>query len=146
MQNKACRYFLRGGKCASNVDLRGDLGYNSYLICESKKLKCSDYGLRSIPKGIERLLKSVHNWSKRYARGWEGRVTKLSNQLNVTNIIHDEALPIRFALKVSFHFHATLIQLKTFFAQRHVYSFSINIVMEIPLLTLLFRRKKRKIP
>ena len=47
----------------------------------------------------ERILKRVHNWSKRYARSWEGRVTKLSNQLNIKNIINDETLSIRLALE-----------------------------------------------
>ena len=26
VQNKACRYFLEGGKCASNLAMRGDMG------------------------------------------------------------------------------------------------------------------------
>ena len=38
----------------------------------------------------DRLLKTVHNWSKRNTRGWEARVLKLSNNLNVTNVINDQ--------------------------------------------------------
>ena len=32
VQNKAYRYFLGGGKCASNVALRGDMGWNSCYV------------------------------------------------------------------------------------------------------------------
>ena len=46
----------------------------------------------------DRILKTVHKWSKRNTRGWESRVLKLADNLNVTNIINDQNLPIRFAL------------------------------------------------
>lgn len=32
VQNKACRYFLGGGKCASNIALTGDMGWNSCYV------------------------------------------------------------------------------------------------------------------
>ena len=47
----------------------------------------------------DRILKTIHNWSKQNNRGWEARVLKLSNELNVTNIINDQNFPIRFALE-----------------------------------------------
>ena len=47
----------------------------------------------------QRLLKTVHNWSERYSQSWEGRVTKIANQLNIANVINDETLSIRFALE-----------------------------------------------
>ena len=78
VQNKACQYFLGGGKCASNVALRGDMGWNSCFVKAKTEVFRLWIKLRTIPN--ERILKSVHNWSKRYARSWEGRVTKLSNQ------------------------------------------------------------------
>ena len=43
VQNKTYRYFLGGGKSASNIALRGDMGWNSCFV--KAKLKCSDYGL-----------------------------------------------------------------------------------------------------
>ena len=43
VQNKACRYFLGGGKCASNVALRCDMG--GIPVLSKVKLKYFDYGL-----------------------------------------------------------------------------------------------------
>ena len=38
VQNKACRYFLGGGKCVSNVALRGDMGRNSCYVKSKTKV------------------------------------------------------------------------------------------------------------
>ena len=97
VQNKACRYFLGGGKCASNIALRGDMGWNSCYV----KLKTEVFRLRIKLKNIgdSRILKCIHNWSKRNTRGWEGRVLKLSNNLNVTTVIDDTRLSLRNALE-----------------------------------------------
>ena len=51
----------------------------------------------------DRILKCIHNWSKRNGRGWEARVillVKLSNGLYVSGLIQDSLLPIRTALNV----------------------------------------------
>ena len=45
------------------------------------------------------MLKSVHDWSKRNNRGWEARVRKLSNELNVTEKVNDQYLSTRFAIE-----------------------------------------------
>ena len=97
VHNKACQYFLGGGKYASNVALRDDMGWNSCFVKAKTEVFRLWIKLRTIPN--ERILKRVQDWSKRYARSWEGRVTKLSNQLNITNIINDETLSIRLALE-----------------------------------------------
>ena len=96
VQNKACRYFLGGGKCAPNVALRGDMGWNSCYVKSKTEVFRMWIKLRNVSD--DRLLKTVHNWSKRNTRGWEARVLKLSNNLNVTNVINDQNLPMRVAL------------------------------------------------
>ena len=96
VQNKACRYFLGGGKCASNVALRGDMGWNSCFVKAKTEVFRLWIKLRTLPD--EPLLKAIHNWSKTIRRGWEERVAKLSNGLNVTHIINDHALPLHVAL------------------------------------------------
>ena len=96
VQNKACRYFLGGGKCASNVALRGDMGWNSCYVKSKTEVFRMWIKLRNVSD--DRILKTVHKWSKRNTRGWESRVLKLADNLNVTNIINDQNLPIRFAL------------------------------------------------
>lgn len=48
----------------------------------------------------DQILKCIHSWSKRNGRGWEARVIKLSNGLNVSGLIQDSHLPIRTALNV----------------------------------------------
>ena len=64
----------------------------------NQKLKYSECGLNKRNVSDDRLLKTVHYWSKRNTRGWEARVLKLSNNLNVTNVINDQNLPMRVAL------------------------------------------------
>ena len=96
VQNKACRYFLGGGKCASNVALRGHMGWNSCYVKSKTEVFRMWIKLRNVSD--DRILKTVHKWSKRNTRGWESRVLKLADNLNVTNVINDQNLPIRFAL------------------------------------------------
>ena len=98
VQNKACRYFLGGGKCASNVALRGDMGWNSCFV----KAKIEVFRLWIKLRNVEddRILKRIHNWSKLNGRGWEARVLKLANGLNVSDLIQDIHLPIRSVLNV----------------------------------------------
>lgn len=97
VQNKACRYFLGGGKCASNVALRGDMGWNSCYV--KSKIEVFRLWIKLRNTEEERILKCIHNWSKRNGRGWEARVQKFSNGLNVSSLINDSHLPIRTALK-----------------------------------------------
>ena len=63
------------------------MGWNSCYV----KLKTEVFRLRIKLKNIDdsRILKCIHNWSKRNTRGWEGRVLKLSNNLNVTTVTDD---------------------------------------------------------
>ena len=90
------RYFLGGGKCVSNVALRGDMGWNSCFV----KTKMEVFRLWIKLRHVEddRILKCIPKWSKRNGRGWEARVIKLSNGLNVSGLIQDSHLPIRTAL------------------------------------------------
>ena len=48
----------------------------------------------------DRILKRIHYWSKLNGRGWEARVLKLANGLNVSDLIQDIHLPIRSVLNV----------------------------------------------
>ena len=98
VQNKACRYFLGGGKCASNVALRGDMGWNSCFVKAKIEVFCLWIKLRNVED--DRILKRIHNWSKLNGRGWEARVLKLANGLNVSDLIQDIHLPIRSVLNV----------------------------------------------
>ena len=49
VQNKACRYFLGGGKCASNVALRGDMGWNSCFVKAKTEVFRLWIKLRAVP-------------------------------------------------------------------------------------------------
>ena len=98
VQTKACRYFLGGGKCASNVALRGDMGWNSCYVKAKTEVFRLWMKLRNTDDA--RVLKCIHNWSKRNGRGWEARVLKLANGLNVSEILNDTNLPVRLALEV----------------------------------------------
>ncbi len=81
VQHKACRYFLGGGKHAANVSLRVDMGWNSCYV--KAKLETFRLWLKLERTDDGRVLKNVHIWSKQYTRGWESRITKLANELNV---------------------------------------------------------------
>ena len=58
VQNKACRYFLGGGKCASNVALRGDMGWNSCFV--KAKLEVFRLWLKLRNVDDSRILKHIH--------------------------------------------------------------------------------------
>ena len=105
VQNKACRYFLGGGKCASNVALRGDMGWNSCFV--KAKIEVFRLWIKLRNVGDDRLLKRIHNWSKLNCRGWEASVLKLANGLNVSDLIQDIHLPIRSVLNVLKKSHVT---------------------------------------
>ena len=96
VQNKACRYFLGGGKCASNVALRGDMGWNSCFV--KAKLEVFRLWLKLRNVDDSRILKHIHNWSKLNGRSWDARVVKLANELNVSDLIQDVNLPMRSTL------------------------------------------------
>ena len=96
VQNKACRYFLGGGKCASNVALRGDMGWNSCFV--KAKLVVFRLWLKLRNVDDSRILKHIHNWSKLNGRSWDARVVKLANELNVSDLIQDVNLPMRSTL------------------------------------------------
>ena len=59
VQNKACRYFLGGGKCASNVALRGDMGWNSCYVKYKTEVFRMWIKLRNVLAACDRLLKTV---------------------------------------------------------------------------------------
>ena len=73
------------------------MGWNSCYVKSKTEVFRMWIKLRKVSD--DRILKFVHEWSKRNNRGWEARVRKLSNEINVTNIINDQNLPIRFALE-----------------------------------------------
>ena len=76
--------------------LRGDMGWNSCYVKSKTEVFRMWIKLRNVSD--DRILKTVHKCSKRNTRGWESRVLKLADNLNVTNIINDQNLPIGFAL------------------------------------------------
>ena len=97
VQNKACRYFLGGAKHASNVALRGDMGWTSANVNIKTEVFRSYMKLGRLPSS--RLVKHVHDWSKQINRSWESRVLKLAQSCECSPIVTNDSKSIKLLVK-----------------------------------------------
>ena len=89
VQNKACRYFLGGGKYASNVALRGDMGWVSAGV--NAKVDAFGMYLKLDRLPPSRLTQQVHWWSKNVNRSWESRVLSMASKHGCLDILNDNS-------------------------------------------------------
>jgi hypothetical protein len=94
LHNKACRLFLGGGKCASNVALRGDLGW-SPVHCRGK-IEVFRLWLSIERSDENRITNTVHKWGLHTTCNisWESRVAKMARQFGVIDVLNDSSLSI----------------------------------------------------
>lgn len=96
-QNRACKYFLSAGKLTSNISTRGDMGWTSTIT--KQRINCCRLLCRLVRSDDERKTQKIWRWTLRRQKGWTFEVSKIIERLNIRDIVYDDTISIKGAMK-----------------------------------------------